>query len=206
MAEDSTHTAHFDPATRTYTHSWTAVTANSTTTNTETSTFASVADFVDVAAVMEGRGGPIKTSIASNGATVVTTFAYDSQRRLATFDVSTTAMGMSYAISHGAYSQWDSLGRPTSGTINVRPPIASESCTDLKVTVSRNDSARSSVTTMSGGVNASAFGIDNCMRVTTTSSYDPKFIMLTAVHQNPAPHPPVVTDTTTIQATAVICK
>jgi hypothetical protein len=202
----STDTASFDVSTLTYTHSWTTTTANTTSMATETSVFASVAAFVDVGStVIEGRGGPQQTTIATNGATTVTTMTYDSQGRALGYTVTTNVQSGSFTVGTGRYTQWDALGRPTNGTLDMASPIPGETCTGIVLTMTRDDSARTGRLAMSGGTSTSQLGIDNCRLSSADNSYDANFILVRSVHTNIAPAPPVVTDVTTVQATATVC-
>lgn len=204
--ETSTHTATFDVATLTYIDSWTAMTATSTTTTTLRSTYASVADFVDMAStLMEGLGGPQTTTITSSaGGTATLTYSYDSQRRIAGTTTVVTAQNVTFTIATVTYTQWDAQGRATLATMDTNSPIASEHCTGLVLDVTRDDGARSSVAALSGGTSASAFGANNCIHTRTTTQYDPRLIMIQAVHVSPAPSP-TITDVWTVQSTATVC-
>ena len=204
--ETSTHTAFFDVATLTYTDSWTATTQNTTTTTTARSTYASVADFVDMASsLMEGLGGPQRTTLTpSSGGSTTTNYSYDSQRRIAATTTTLTAPNLTFTAVAVTYTQWDAQGRATHATMDTNSPLASEHCTGLVLDITRDDSARSSVAALSGGTSASAFGVDNCPRTRTTSQYDTNLIMVQAVHVNPALNL-TITDAWTTQSTATVC-
>jgi hypothetical protein len=139
-----------------------------------------------------------------NGGSSLDTMTYDSQRRPTGYSMTTTAQGATFTSATGTFTQWDTLGRPTSGTLDVGSPLPSEHCTGMILTFTRDDAARTSRVTMAGGTSFSQFGIDNCAHVTTDNSYDANLILVESVHHNPGP-PPIVTDQTTVQATATVC-
>ncbi len=182
------------------------MTANSSSTSTETSVFASVAQFVDVGStVIEGKGGPQQTTLSFSNGSSTNVMSYDAQGRPLGYTMTTTMQGSSFTSARGTFNQWDSLGRPTSGTLDYGTPLPTERCTGIVVTMTRNDGARTSNVTLSGGTNSSQFGISNCVLVNTDNTYDANFILVNASHHNPAPHPPLVVDATTVQATATVC-
>ncbi len=189
----------------TYSASFNRTTRELTTTSSEggsvVETFATVADFIDMAdpsVLLKGRG-PMSTR--SSGLTSTT--SYDAQARITGFVATMALNGSSYEALRASFSTWDNFGRPETGSVNVTTPIATERCTGISVQYQYNQVLRTLTINYNNGTNQSANGVNYCTRGRFITTYDGQF-MLKSKSTSPSVGSPTESTFTTL-TTAVVC-
>jgi hypothetical protein len=184
-----THTATFNRTSLTLTD-----TASDGTIVVET--FATLADFIEMAdpsVLLKGRG---PTSVRKGSATVTNSF-----------DAAGKATGYVTSVSSvtavlGAYTSWDTYGRPTRGTRDVIQS-QSEKCIGQAVQLDRYEDARTFTRYFSGGTNQTATAASNCRAARLITHYDSRLILRKASYE-PSGGQTVQSEYTTL-ATSTVC-
>jgi len=169
--------------------------------DTETTTYASVADFVDEGAFL-GRILPTRQQfsyVSPFAFTVAIAFQYDAQRRVTQYVVTPSGPGISSGATTFSFSGWEARGRPSSGRLIY--PGSSANCT---LNIAYDDNNRSigwTFGTCPAG-DTTAIGLTGLQGKTET--YDSTFFLsrVTAT----LPNGTSSTTTNSIQSTFQVCK
>ena len=176
----------------------------SNSSQTSSTSYASVADFVDEGALLgrtlatSGSSSGGSTSVPSGGGCVsaplpasTQSYTYDAQRRL------TSASDSNGGLT--TYTGWDASGRPTRGTLSL------SGCSSLPLSIAYDDASRTVAYVTERG------GIGTCPLVTSMTTYDalgmPSRTSSTGTVSGPSGD--VVTTTVgvnMVSATAQVCK
>ena len=172
----TTYSASFDRTTRKLTRTWPGVTV--------VETYASVADFIDLASpsVFLKPGGPTSVRVTASNYLAETIFTYDAQRRLLGSVTTVTVGSTSYEASRATYTMWDSYGRVMSGKQDLKSAAASEKCMGQNLGFTYDVSTRSRVSYWSGGVSSSSDSTtNNCTPGNITEYFDTRLILTKSV-------------------------
>lgn len=191
------HNVSFDRATRKLT--------DTSSEQTVVETFASLADFIDMAdpTILLKRGGQSSIRVTVGNVTSDTILSYDSQGRLSGSVTNVSSGGISYEAARATYTAWDSYGRVTGGRRDLNFPVSSEKCIGQMLGQTYDNVARSDVSYWNGGASQTAQSANNCIPGRMTTSWDPRLILKRSILEVLAKA--TITDYTTY-TTAIVCQ
>ncbi len=174
---------------------------------TRVETYGSLADFIDMAdaVTLTGRGGPKTVVTTTASASLTTTHAYDSQRRLLNSSTMATVSGQTWEYERIVINTWDPRGRATGGTINLNGAVVTEKCEAAALIREYDDVTRRYIDRRSSGRSSSASGKNNCPFTKTTVNYNGNFIVRDHHFEDTNKPENTYRSSWTVHTTATVC-